>query len=62
MDDLHQISAVGEAPGRKLLFDVRVHVVVAGSPAELLLVIMIEKVNAVRLPPLSGVGDRGADY
>ena len=32
---------------------------VAGSPAELLLVIMIEKVNAVRLPPLSGVGDMG---
>ena len=32
---------------------------VAGFPAELLLVIMIEKVNAVRLPPLSGVGGRG---
>ena len=33
--------------------------IVAGFPAELLLVIMIEKVNAVRLPPLSWVGDRG---
>ena len=34
---------------------------VAGFPPELLLVIMIEKVNAVRLPPLSGVGDREAN-
>ena len=31
MDDFHQISAVGEAPGRKLLFDVRVHVVSVAS-------------------------------
>ena len=35
--------------------------VVAGFPAELLLAIMIEKVNAVRLPPLSGVGDHHPD-